>query len=116
MLDELAEAGGPWCAVVSPAFPAQRRGIEGGYLVHAGPDRRRFICQPSSPTRAGARLPCSSCRVRAGKAALATALRTEQPMGAEIFAVDGMTDADLESTLAAAQEALPNVLLCGSAG
>jgi uncharacterized protein YgbK (DUF1537 family) len=54
--------------------------------------------------------------VQAGVAALAERLRIARGQGAQLFVVDAMSDADLETLLAAQQQALPGALLCGSAG
>jgi uncharacterized protein YgbK (DUF1537 family) len=113
-LDALLDALGRDCAVVCPAFPGQRRGLDEGYLTPA----------PAQPQHLPTLLARQSRRavaavgladVRTGADRLAERLRAERS-GAELLVVDALTDADLEVVLAASLRALPGALLCGSAG
>ena len=116
MLDSLAVTHRALTAVVSPAFPAQRRGVEGGYLVHAA--QARTICLPEllaeQGRRAVAHIDLSEVRGDAG--ALAARMQELRRSGAEVLAVDAMTDEDLAALYAAALASLDEALFCGSAG
>lgn len=117
ILDVRAAKGDPACALVVPAFPAQRRGLEDGYLVHTGtpPQTVHLPSLLSSQSRRKVAA-VDLATVRGGSARLAAALRANLATGAQLFAVDGMDDVDLEAVLVAAQEVMPDALLCGSAG
>jgi 4-hydroxythreonine-4-phosphate dehydrogenase len=54
--------------------------------------------------------------VRAGAGRLAERLAAEREDGAELLVVDALDDADLQIVLGATLRALPDALLCGSAG
>ncbi|MDI9547525.1 MAG: four-carbon acid sugar kinase family protein [Chloroflexota bacterium] len=117
MLDSLAESGRALTAVVSPAFPAQRRGVEDGYLVHAGTAPRTVhlptLLQQQSrrpATYVGLQM------VRGQPDALAAHMRRLRQDGAQMLAVDALTDEDLAAICAAATLGLNDVLFCGSAG
>ncbi len=116
MLDSLAESGRALTAVVSPAFPAQRRGVEDGYLVHAGTAPRTVhlptLLQQQSrrpATYVGLQM------VRGQPDALAAHMRRLRQDGAQMLAVDALTDEDL-AAICAATLGLNDVLFCGSAG
>lgn len=105
------------CALVCPAFPAQRRGLEDGFLVYAHTLPRTLhlptlLAQQSQ--RNVAYLPLTT--VRAGPGPLAQALTVAREGGAELLVVDAMSEEDLETLLTAHTEAAPSALLCGSAG
>jgi uncharacterized protein YgbK (DUF1537 family) len=104
-------------AVVCPAFPAQERGVEDGFLVHSG--------TPARTVHLASRLREQSARkveevhlatVRSKSAELAAALQAAATAGAQILAVDALTHDDLEVILQAARAGLEDPLLAGSAG
>jgi uncharacterized protein YgbK (DUF1537 family) len=112
MLDALAQR---W-AVVCPAFPAQGRGLHHGHLVCAP--------SPAHPAHLPTLLAQQSRRVvaavpledvRAGVGPLAAQL-ARQAQQAHLLVVDSLTDDDLRTVVAAVEQALPDALLCGSAG
>jgi uncharacterized protein YgbK (DUF1537 family) len=112
-----AVTGRRTCAVVSPGFPAQERGLENGYLVHAQTPARTvslpelLVGQSNLPVAL-----LSLDLVRQGVAALAKAMAATHEGGAEVLVVDGLNEQDLATIVAAAELALPNVLFAGSAG
>ena len=105
------------CALIAPAFPAQGRGLEQGFLVHGDtppgavhlPTRLR-----DQSARPQALIPLAA--VRAGLDPLCAAIRTARGHGAELLAADAMTEPDLARLLAAMRQVAPTALLCGSAG
>jgi uncharacterized protein YgbK (DUF1537 family) len=116
-LDALLDALGRSCALVCPAFPAQRRGLADGYLV-TDP-------APAQPLHLPALLASQSRRavaaigledVRGGVGRLAERLLAQRARGAELLVADALDEADLQTLLEAALHALPDALLCGSAG
>ncbi len=117
MLALLTPAEASPCAVVSPAFPAQGRGLADGYLVcsHVPP---RSVHLPTLLTqqtrRPVAAIPLSD--VRAGVSHLAERLAAAQATGVQLLVVDALEDSDLRAVLAASRQAVPHALLCGSAG
>ena len=105
------------CALISPAFPAQGRGLRDGYLV-CSQGAFEPVHLPSR-LRAQTQLPVGMvplADVRRGTAFLATRLAAIRAEGASLLVVDAMSDADLQAILEAAERALPHALLCGSAG
>ncbi len=104
-------------AVIAPAFPAQGRGLHRGYLISkigpGDPPHLPTLLQQQS-RRAITAIPLSD--VRAGPQHLAAQLAAVQQHETQLVVVDGVTDADLETVLVATQAALPDALLCGSAG
>ncbi len=105
------------CAVISPAFPAQGRGLVDGYLVYdqAAPQTVHLPSLIQQQTT----LPLATVGlavVRSGVTALAQALTDGYQQGAQILIVDATTEADLTLIYQATQAALPHALLCGSAG
>ncbi len=98
---------------ICPAFPAQGRGLVDGYLVYAGvaPESvhlpSRLAEQTDLPV---ATIPLAV--VREGPAALITALHAAAD--ARLLVIDGTTDDDLATIVAAASEL--GWVLCGSAG
>ncbi|HXF60358.1 MAG TPA: four-carbon acid sugar kinase family protein, partial [Caldilineaceae bacterium] len=113
----LAWLGETVVAVVSPAFPAQGRGLEDGYLVHAQtPPRQAHL---PSLLAGQSKLPVAAIPlevVRQGQEPLAQALAQAAAGGARLLVVDGLSDADLATLAQAAQRALEAPLFCGSAG
>jgi uncharacterized protein YgbK (DUF1537 family) len=111
----LATTGAP-CALICPAFPAQGRALTAGrLLLHGVPQPTQLPLLLAAQTRlAVGRVALAD--VRAGDSRLVTRLRELQGGGSRLFVVDGETDDDLTALLAAAEQALPGVLLCGSAG
>ncbi len=116
-LDALLDVLGRSCALVCPAFPAQRRGLKDGYLA-TDPT-------PVQPLHLPALLACQSRRtvvsieladVRGGVGRLAERLRAERAGGAELLVADALDEADLHMLLEAGLAALPDALFCGSAG
>lgn len=101
-------------AVISPGFPAQGRGLEEGKLVYAGAPLRHLPTLLAEQSQ----LPVGVIgldRVRQGVSALRKTLDERRAQGERLLVVDGMTDADLVTIVAAATEA-NGYLLCGSAG
>jgi uncharacterized protein YgbK (DUF1537 family) len=116
-LDAMLEALGHTCALVCPAFPAQRRGLQAGYLVTTpAPARAQHL--PTLLARQSWRQVAAVGLedVRGGVDHLAGCLAAARAQGAELLVVDALTEADLQVVLEAAQQALPRALLCGSAG
>jgi uncharacterized protein YgbK (DUF1537 family) len=116
-LDALLDALGRSSALVCPAFPAQRRGLKDGYLV--------LDSAPAQPLHLPTLLARQSRRavaaigledVRGGVGRLAERLAALRARGAELLVADALDDADLQMLLEAALRALPDALLCGSAG
>lgn len=103
-------------AVVSPAFPAQRRGLRNGRLVMEGggatPALLERITGQASALRMGV---INLSIVRSTRATLARALR-RSCMSDDLAIVDAMNESDLEEIVAALEEVAPNALRCGSAG
>lgn len=112
-LDAMIAALPGTVAVICPAFPAQRRGLEGGKLVYAGapPHHLPTLLREQSQLQVGE---IGLDVVRAGAAALAAALRERRDQGDQLLVVDGLTESDLEMIVAAAHA--NGYLLCGSAG
>jgi uncharacterized protein YgbK (DUF1537 family) len=115
-LDATLVALGRTHAVICPAFPAQRRG-----LLHG-----RLVCDATiaAPIDLPARLAEQSQRsivlvtldqVRGTPAEFANNLRG-YAQHASLIVCDGISDADLEAITVASRLALPDALLCGSAG
>lgn len=115
MLDEPA-------AVVCPAFPSHDRGLRDGYLTAPGfalgdVHLPSLLCRQSRHPVGAIPLP----DVRGGELA-ANMRRSQQKMaggkhsGRFVLVVDALTDDDLDNVVRAQQEALPDALLCGSAG
>ncbi|MCB9159597.1 MAG: four-carbon acid sugar kinase family protein [Caldilineaceae bacterium] len=104
-------------AVICPAFPAQARGLEDGFLVYAGATGAR-IHLPTLLRRQSAQSVAlvSLAEVRRGPDALAARLRTQQDAGRTLLVVDALDETDLATLSAALGDACPAALLCGSAG
>ena len=118
LLDLLDEPG----AVVCPAFPAHDRGLRDGYLEAPG-FAPRDVHLPSLLYRQS-RYPIGAITlpdVRGGELP-AQMKRAQQEMagGADsrrfLLVVDALSEGDLDCVVRAQQEALPDALLCGSAG
>ena len=103
-------------AIISPAFPAQGRGLRDGRLVH-----------PDSPPRARHLLAILAAQARgpvafiplvdvADPERLRAAMVRRWAQGARLLAIDAMSDADLTRIVAATNAGPRGVLLCGSAG
>ncbi len=116
LLDVWAADGIQPCVVVSPAFPAQARGLEGGYLVHAQTPPHTVhlptLLSQQSDHPVGAILLST---VRAGEAELARQMADQFAQGVRLLVVDALTDNDLAALVTAVQT-LPDILFCGSAG
>lgn len=117
MLAVLGSTANPACAIICPAFPAQGRGLEEGYLVYSQVPPRTLhlptlLAQQSG--QAMATVPLAA--VRAGVESLANRFKAAQQAQVQLLVVDALTDADLATVLAAAKIALPTALFCGSAG
>ena len=120
MLDRLAASGRAMPALVSPAFPAQQRGVDNGFLVYTSPGGRTpprvslpaLLAEQSRRTVASIAL----AEVRGDANALALHLRALRDAGAEVLTADALTDDDLVALYVAAQVGLGEALYCGSAG
>lgn len=117
LLEIVTPAGQPACAVICPAFPAQGRGLEDGYLVHPQTAPRTLHLptllaeQTQQPLAA-----LTLTAVRAGVERLSETMAAATAQGAKVLVVDALDEADLETVLTATQRSLPPALLCGSAG
>ena len=102
------------CALVCPAFPAQNRGLSDSRLISsvAQPIHLPTLLAQQSRRPVGA---IALADVRAGPSRLAEQFATARGT-AQLLVVDALTDEDLHAVLAAAERALPDALLCGSAG
>src|SRR5689334_20516665 len=116
-LDALLDALGRSCALVCPAFPAQQRGLADGALVidpaPAQPPHLPTLLASQSRRAVGA---IGLADIRGGVGHLTQRLLAERAAGAELLAADALEEADLQTLLEAALQALPDALLCGSAG
>jgi uncharacterized protein YgbK (DUF1537 family) len=116
-LDALLDALGRSCALVCPAFPAQRRGLAGGALVidpaPAQPLHLPTLLARQSRRAVGA---IGLADVRGGVGHLADRLREHRARGAELLVADALEETDLQTVLNASLRVLPDALLCGSAG
>lgn len=110
-LDAMLEALKLTRAVVCPAFPAQGRGVENGYLVAPGVPRGAVSLPALLAQGSSRRIAAILC-----DADLPKRIRRAAEQGAEIFAVDAQSDDDLERVLTVTEKLLPGALLCGSAG
>jgi uncharacterized protein YgbK (DUF1537 family) len=116
-LDAMLDTLGRSCAVICPSFPAQNRGLRAGYLSSPLPLARpahlpTLLAQQSR--RRVAAIPLAD--VEAGAERLADRLAAAYAQAAQLLVVDAMSDQDLRTILAAVGQALPDALLCGSAG
>lgn len=104
-------------AVVCPAFPGQGRGLEQGYLVHAGAVRHDLhlptLLRHQSTHAVGT---LTLDEVRRDVPGLAAAMGTLVAAGNAVLVADAMVEDDLDAILAAAAAAVPGALFCGSAG
>jgi uncharacterized protein YgbK (DUF1537 family) len=116
-LDALLDALGRSCALVCPAFPAQRRGLADGTLV-IDPAPAQPLHLPTLLVRQSRRAVAAIglADVRGGASELAERLRQQRSRGAELLVADALEEADLQTVLDATLSALPDALLCGSAG
>jgi uncharacterized protein YgbK (DUF1537 family) len=116
-LDALLDTLGRSCALVCPAFPAQQRGLVDGYLV-IDPAPAPPLHLPTLLTRQSRRSvgTIGLDDVRGGVGRLAERLLAQRAHGAELLVADALDEADLQALLEAALHALPDALLCGSAG
>ena len=117
MLAALAPTGRDACAVICPAFPAQRRGLDDGYLVceSVAPGSMHLptlLAEQSQRTVAAIALAV----VRNGPAELARHMASERARGKSLLVVDALSDEDLATIVTATEQALPRALFCGSAG
>lgn len=105
------------CAVITPAFPAQGRGLVEGYLVYD--QAPAYTTHLPTLIQQQTTLPLATVDlavVRGGSAHLAEALTTRYTEGAQLLLVDAVTEADLETIYQATSMVLPQALFCGSAG
>src|SRR4051794_3509011 len=114
-LDALLDTLGQPCALVCPAFPAHGRGLLDGRLMGAPvqPVHLPTLLAHQSQ-RAVTALPLAP--VRAGAECLAAQMAAMRARRAQVLVVDALSEDDLRTIVAAAAQALPDVLLCGSAG
>lgn len=109
-------------AVICPAFPAQDRGLEGGYLVYGSVPPQRVHLPTLLAEQTGAAVAAIGlATVRLGVGALRKALAAQRKAGAQrapqLLVVDAMSEADLKTIVAAVAAARSEgLLLCGSAG
>ncbi len=125
-LDALLDLLDAPAAIVCPAFPAQERGLRNGYLV--APDLALTAVHLPSLLREQSRYPVVALSledVRSGELAARMQQadagrdahrRTGSPPERRVLVVDALTDGDLDTILKGQAEALPDALLCGSAG
>src|SRR6266540_4707291 len=116
-LDALLDTLGRSCALVCPAFPAQRRGLADGYLV-IDPAPAEPLHLPTLLTHQSRRsvVAIGLDDVRGGVGRLAQRLLAQRARGAELLVADALDETDLQTVLEAALHVLPDALLCGSAG
>jgi uncharacterized protein YgbK (DUF1537 family) len=102
-------------AIIAPAFPAQGRGLQDGWLVHPGsrPRSRHLPTLLRSQSRRS--VGTISLAETQNLKRLHAAMDRAWNVGERLLAVDARTDADLARIVAAAQD-WPDALLCGSAG
>lgn len=114
-LDVLLELLDAPAALICPAFPAQKRGLYTGHLV--APDLSPIPTHLPSLLQGQSRYPVAAISledVRNGK--LAARLQQTTSQGHRVLVVDALTDEDLDTIVDDCADALPNALLCGSAG
>lgn len=114
-LDVLLELLDAPAALICPAFPAQKRGLHTGHLV--APDLSSIPTHLPSLLQGQSRYPVAAISledVRNGK--LAARLQQTTSQGHRVLVVDALTDEDLDTIVDEGADALPNALLCGSAG
>jgi len=121
-LDALLDLVDAPAAVVCPAFPAQRRWLRNGILTapEFGPPAIHLpsLLREQSRHRVAA-LNIEDVRGEALATKLKRLMRMEDSctgQGRLVIAVDAITDNDLDRLVMAQEEALPDALLCGSAG
>jgi uncharacterized protein YgbK (DUF1537 family) len=116
-LDALLDALGRSCALICPAFPSQRRGLSSGSLV-IDPAQTPPLHLPTLLARQSRRAvgAIGLADVRGGVGRMAERLREQRARGAELLVADALDETDLQTVLDAALQALPQALLCGSAG
>ena len=112
-LDALLDTLGHPYALVCPAFPAHGRGLLDGRLTGAPvqPVHLPTLLAHQSQ-RAVAALPLAA--VRAGSERLAAHVAEMRAGRARVLVVDALSEDDLHTIVAAAAQALPDALLCGS--
>jgi uncharacterized protein YgbK (DUF1537 family) len=104
-------------ALVCPAFPAHQRGLLDGYLVMGDAQRLQHLptlLTTQAPSLVNALVDLNT--VRAGHEQLVAALMHLDALGIDVAVIDALTEDDLLRVLLVAERALPNALLCGSAG
>lgn len=114
-LDAVLHALGKRHAVVAPAFPAQGRGLQHGFLRSAlgqGPLHLPTMLKQQSGRAVTA---IDLDVVRGGVARLAEQF-VQAAQRSDLLVADAMTDADLHTVASATTQALPEGVLCGSAG
>jgi uncharacterized protein YgbK (DUF1537 family) len=112
-LDAILAALSVSAAVICPAFPAQGRGLEGGKLVFDGAPPHYLPALLREQSKSPVSL-IELAIVRQGVKALEQALREHRDQGERLLVVDGLTESDLATIVAATQS--NDYLLCGSAG
>jgi len=115
-LDAMLDTLGRKHALICPAFPAQGRGLRDGFLVSPAPLTRPIYLPALLAEQS--RRPVELIEledVRSGAAQLAGRLDTAK-RAARLLVAEPLTDDDLRALVDAAALALPNALLCGSAG
>jgi uncharacterized protein YgbK (DUF1537 family) len=115
-LDAMLSALGREHALICPAFPAQGRGLRDGFLISpAAPAQQLHLpTLLKEQSRQSIELVALD-DVRGGTTVLAERLDTARRR-ARLLVADALADADLHALLEAAAVALPDALLCGSAG
>ncbi len=117
MLAALAPSGRDACAVICPAFPAQRRGLDDGFLVceNVAPGSMHLPTMLAEQSQRA--VAAVSLRImRNGPAELARQIAAERARGKSLLVVDALSDEDLATIVTATEKALPRALFCGSAG
>ncbi len=102
-----------YAALICPALPAQGRSVVDGRLLGASTP-----IDVAQTVAAQTNLPIAMLgleTVRGSKRALGSAV-AEATANADLIVADAETDADLDALVAAWRKAIPNGLLCGSAG
>lgn len=97
--------------IFAPAFPAQRRIMQGGRQFAPGPDGT----VTRLPVVPRALLAASGCRVRLCPAGAGRNIDVRADPGT-VLVCDAIEQADLDRLVAAAQESRQRILWCGSAG
>lgn len=105
------------CAIISPAFPAQKRTLVDGYLCYAGLPPRSvhlpsLLAEQCDLTVATIPL----ALVRGPRTQLEEHVLAAYQAGSTLFVIDAESETDLQRLLMAVTVTIPHALLCGSAG